>query len=177
MHSDFIDVQATRKPLFYHSLHFLWCMTQRSLHAVIKVYFRSMSCFAMIFHKGPACGAKVSHKCPSCTMWAWAKYHANSYWSEQDTLPIVFLISKQVIPYRTRGGTFCPGVSTPKIRSLIDSSNHIPWRSKPSPPFQIFAQTTASNLTTVNSHHDGFKTTTLALRHKSYSISQRMEDL
>jgi hypothetical protein len=43
------------------------------------------------------------------------------------TQPIVFLISKQAIPYRTHGGTCCPGVSTPKIRSIADSSmtNHI----------------------------------------------------
>jgi hypothetical protein len=46
---------------------------------------------------------------------------------EQDTLPIVFLISKEVIPYWTRGGTCCPGVSTPKIRSLADLSNHMSW--------------------------------------------------
>jgi hypothetical protein len=43
------------------------------------------------------------------------------------TQPIVFLISKQVVPYRTRGGTCCPVVSTPKIQTLADSSmtNHI----------------------------------------------------
>jgi hypothetical protein len=57
---------------------------------------------------------------------------------EQDTLPTISLISKQVIPYRTRGGTCYPRVSTPKTRSLADSSmtNHKPWRSQPSPPFQ-----------------------------------------
>jgi hypothetical protein len=33
-----------------------------------------------------------------------------------------FLISQQAIPYRTRGGTCYPGVSTPKIRSIADSS-------------------------------------------------------
>jgi hypothetical protein len=48
--------------------------------------------------------------------------------SEQDTLPTTSLISKQVIPYRTRGSTCCPGVSTPKTRSLLDLSmtNHKP---------------------------------------------------
>jgi hypothetical protein len=47
---------------------------------------------------------------------------------EQDTLPTISLISKQVIPYRTRGGTCYPRVSTPKTRSLADSSmtNHKP---------------------------------------------------
>jgi hypothetical protein len=46
---------------------------------------------------------------------------------EQGTLPITSLISKQVIPYRTRGDTYYPGVSTPKTRSLADLSmtNHI----------------------------------------------------
>jgi hypothetical protein len=40
----------------------------------------------------------------------------------QDILTRAFLISQQVIPYRTHGDTCCPGVSTPKIRSLADSS-------------------------------------------------------
>jgi hypothetical protein len=46
--------------------------------------------------------------------------------SDQGTLPIASLISKQVVPYWTRGGTYCLGVSTPKTRSLADSSmtNH-----------------------------------------------------
>jgi hypothetical protein len=59
---------------------------------------------------------------PSCTMLARVKSHANPHSSEQDTQPIVFPISKQAAPYQTRGGTCCPRVSTPKIRSLIDSS-------------------------------------------------------
>jgi hypothetical protein len=88
----------------------------------------------------PACSAKVFHtNVPSCTMWfrQFTKYvtktghkvwcHPHS--TEHDTQPIVFLISKQVVPYRTCGGTCCPGVSTPKIQSLVDSSmtNHISW--------------------------------------------------
>jgi hypothetical protein len=61
-----------------------------------------------------------------------------SHSSEQDTLPITSLTSKQAIPYRTRGDTSCPRVSTPKTQSLAASSmtNHKPWRSQPSPPFQ-----------------------------------------
>jgi hypothetical protein len=49
-----------------------------------------------------------------------------SHSSEQGTLPTASLISKQAIPYRTRGGTCCPGVSTPKTQSLAYSSmtNH-----------------------------------------------------
>jgi hypothetical protein len=46
--SDFIVDQVTRKPPFCHSLHFLWCMAQRSLHAVTNIYYRSMSCFATV---------------------------------------------------------------------------------------------------------------------------------
>jgi hypothetical protein len=80
--------------------------------------------------KDPTCSAKVSPaKAPSCTMWAWVKYHANPHSSEQDTLPIIFLISKQVVPYWIHDSTCSPRVSTPKIRSSADSSNHITWRS------------------------------------------------
>jgi hypothetical protein len=108
-------------------------MAQRSLHALTKVFYRSMLCFAIIsrvdtLYHGPACNVKVcqvdtSYHDPSCTMWAWVNYHAISHSSEQDTQHIVFQISKQVIPYRTRGGTCCPGVSTPKIWSLPDSGH------------------------------------------------------
>jgi hypothetical protein len=65
------------------------------------------------------------NKGPSCTMWAWVKYHANPHSFKQDTQHIVFLISKQDVPYRTRDDTYCPGVSTPNIWSVADSSNHI----------------------------------------------------
>jgi hypothetical protein len=61
-----------------------------------------------------------------------------SHSSKQGTLPIASLISKQAIPYRTCDSTYYPGVSSPKTRYLADSSmtNHKPWRSQPSPPFQ-----------------------------------------
>jgi hypothetical protein len=67
-------------------------------------------------------------KGPSCTMWfrRFTKYDtmsvANPHSTEQDTQPIAFLISKKAIPYQTCGGTCCLGVSTPKIRSLVDLS-------------------------------------------------------
>jgi hypothetical protein len=50
-----------------------------------------------------------------------------SHSSEQGTLPTASLITKQVVPYRTRGDTYCPGVSTRMTRSLADPSmtNHI----------------------------------------------------
>jgi hypothetical protein len=48
------------------------------------------------------------------------------YSFEQDTFSTASLISKQIVPYRTRGSTHCPGVSTPKSQSLADLSmtNH-----------------------------------------------------
>jgi hypothetical protein len=42
--------------------------------------------------------------------------------TEQDSQPITSLISKQAIPYQICGGTYCPGVSTSKTRSLADLS-------------------------------------------------------
>jgi hypothetical protein len=39
-----------------------------------------------------------------------------SHSCEQDKLPTTSLISKQAVPYRTRGGTCCLGVFTPKTR-------------------------------------------------------------
>jgi hypothetical protein len=59
--------------------------------------------------------------------------------TEQGTLPTTPLISKHAIPYRTRGDTSYPRVSTPKTWSLVDSSisttNHegrnLPHHSKP----------------------------------------------
>jgi hypothetical protein len=107
-------------------LHFLGCMAQRSLHVFTKIYYRSMSCFAMVlWTSGPHLQCKgFPHKCPLLHNVAqeghkvWCHFHS----TEHDTQPIVYLISKQVVPYRTRGGTCCPGVSTPKIQSLPDSS-------------------------------------------------------
>jgi hypothetical protein len=102
-----------------------------------------MSCFAMVSRQTvPACSTKVSRtNVPSCTMWfrQFTKYVTKTYhkvWchphsTEHDTQPIAYLISKQVIPYRARGGTCCHGVSTPMIWCLADSSmtNHITWRN------------------------------------------------
>jgi hypothetical protein len=97
----------------------------------------------------PASIAKVPNtNVPSCTMWfrQFTKYvtkNDHKVWchphlSEHDTQPIAYLISKQAIPYRTRGGTCCPVVSTPKIWSLVDWSMKIstPNGIQPSPPFQ-----------------------------------------
>jgi hypothetical protein len=109
-------------------------MAQRSLLAVTNVYYRSTLWFPE--QTVPACSAKVSHtNAPSCTMWfrQFTKYehkvwrHPHS--TEHDAQPIAYPMSKQGVPYRTHGGTCCPGTSSPKIRSLADSSmtNHITW--------------------------------------------------
>jgi hypothetical protein len=50
------------------------------------------------------------------------KVWCHSHSTEHDSQPIAFLISKQAVPYQTRGDTCCPGVSTSKTRSLVDSS-------------------------------------------------------
>jgi hypothetical protein len=125
---------VTRETSFLPSLHFLWCMAQRLLHVLTKFYYRSMPCFASNSPaKGPTCSAKDSlAKGPSYTMRlrqitkyvakSVTKYDANPHSTMQDTPSIVFLISKQVIPFRTCGGTCCPRVSTHKIRSSADSS-------------------------------------------------------
>jgi hypothetical protein len=65
MHSDFIIGQVTRETPFLPFLYYLWCMAQRSLHAITKIYYRSMSCFATVFqvdtqYHDPAYSAMVS---------------------------------------------------------------------------------------------------------------------
>jgi hypothetical protein len=95
--------------------------------------------------------------------------------AEQDSQPIASLISKQVVPYRTRGATCCPRMSTPKTQSLEDSSmtNHITWRNPTISTIPAHAQTTASILTTVNSHHDRWKANTL---NTNTSQTQHLKD-
>jgi hypothetical protein len=125
-------------------------MDQRSLHAITKVYYRSMSCLATVSRQtAPLAMLRFpAHNGPFCTMWFrqftqnvthtdhMDRSHPHS--TEHDTQPIAYLISKQVVPYRTCVGTYCPRVSTPMTWSLADSSmtNHKPWRSQSSPPFQ-----------------------------------------
>jgi hypothetical protein len=109
---------------------------------------------------------KIDHK-----VW----FHPHS--SEHDTQPIGYLTSKQAIPYRTRGSTCCPGVSTPKIQSLADSSikNHITWRNPTVSPFHP-----CSNHN-IDPHHGQITSQWmgdhLSQRQKPNSTSQRMERL
>jgi hypothetical protein len=84
--------------------------------------------------------------------------------AEQDSQPRASLISRQAVPYWTHGGTYCPGVSTPKTQSLVDSrmKNHITWQNPTVSTIPTHAQTMTSILTTVTSHHDGWKTESLS---------------
>jgi hypothetical protein len=116
-------------------------MTQRSLHVVTKVYYMSMSCFATFPDKwSPLVVLRfLAQSGPFCTMWSRQftknvtktdrKDRSHPHSTEHDTQSIAYLISKQVIPYRTHGGRSCHVVSTPRIRSLVDSSmtSHITW--------------------------------------------------
>jgi hypothetical protein len=113
-------------------------------------------------------GVDTRYHGPSCTMWAWAKSQAIFHSSEKDSLPIVFLISKQIVPYQTHGGTCCPGVSTPKIWSLADSSttchdgiNHLHHSNH--------CSNHSIDPHTVKSHLDRWETPSLTLRHKPNS--------
>jgi hypothetical protein len=121
------------KPPFCHSIHFLWCMAQISLHVVTKFYYGS---YAKLYQGSTQYHniAKVfwgSHDTmaplvPCESGWVTTP---TSHSSEQGTFPTTSLIIKQVVPYRTRDGTYYPGVSTPMTRSIADLSmtNHITW--------------------------------------------------
>jgi hypothetical protein len=160
-------------------------MAQRSLHAITKVYYRSMSCFATVsWQMAPLVVLRFpAHSGPFCTMWfrqftqnvikTIHKDRSHPHSIEHDTQPIAYLISKQGVPYRTCGVTCCLGVSTPKTQSLPDLSmtNHITWWIPTVSTIPNLSQTTASNLTTVTSHHDRWKTNTLNTPHKSNSTS------
>jgi hypothetical protein len=115
---------------------------------------------------------KVCHKV--CHMYD-TKNDANPHSTEQDTLPIAFLISKKATPYQTHGGTYYPRVSTPMIRSLADSSttchdgiNHLHHSNR--------CSNHSIDPHTAKPHLDGWKTK-LSQRHKTNSTSQGIEDL
>jgi hypothetical protein len=92
-----------------------------------------MSCFATVSPiRAPLIVLRFPlPRAPHAPCGSHAKHHALPHATEQDTLLIASLIRKQVIPYRTRGGTGCSGRSTPKNWSLAYSSgtNHITGRT------------------------------------------------
>jgi hypothetical protein len=116
-------------------------MAQRSLHVITKVYYGSYVKFcqgSMQYHSIAKVFRASRHTtAPLAPCEPGRVTTPNSHSSEQGTLSIASLISKQVVPYQTRGDTCCPGVSTPKSLSLVDLSmtNYKLWRLQPSPPF------------------------------------------
>jgi hypothetical protein len=138
-----------------------------------------MLCYSFPVTRVPTCSAKVSSWLePSCTLWI-RSLCVFPHTIEQDSHPTTSLISKQDVPYRTRGDTCCPRVSTPKTQSLADSSmtNRNTWWNPTVSTILNLAQTTSSNLTTVTSHHDGWKTNTLNTQLKPKLSIIKMEDL
>jgi hypothetical protein len=139
-----------------------------------------MLCYGFPVTRVPACSAKVFS-------WLEPLLHLVDqiiicifpHTTEQDSQPTTFLISKQVVPYRTCGSTCYPRVSTPMTRSLADSTitNHNTWRNPTVSTIPSHAQTTALNLTTVASHHNGCKTNILHTQQKSKLNIIKMEDL
>jgi hypothetical protein len=128
------------------------------------LYELVMLCYDFFWPRVPACSAKVSSYLESLLhLVDQIIFCVFPHTIEQDSQPTIALISKQVVPYWTRGGTCCLGVSTPQTRSLAYSSmtNHISWGIPSISTIPNLAQTTALNLTMVNSHHEGWKTNTL----------------
>jgi hypothetical protein len=146
-------------------------MAQRSLHVITKVYYGSYAklCEGSTQYHSVTNVSRGSRgtTAPLAPCEPGRVTTPNSHSSDHGTLPTASLIIKQVVPYRTHGGTYCLGVSTPMTRSLADSSMKVATF----PTIPNFAQTTTSHLTTVTSHHDRWKTNTLNTQHKSNSTS------
>jgi hypothetical protein len=72
-----------------------------------------MLCYSFPWPRVPASNAKVSSWLePLLHLVDKIMSYVFPHTTEQDSQPIVALISKQVIPYQTRGDTCCPGAST-----------------------------------------------------------------
>jgi hypothetical protein len=138
------DPNSTRcHPLVYYGSYAKLCQGSTQYHSIAKVSRGSHDTTAPLAPCEPG----------------WVST-PNSNSSEQGTVPTSSLISKQAVPYRTHGDTYCPGVSTPMTRSIADSSmtNHITWQIPSVSTIPNLAQTTVSNLTIVKSHLDGWET-------------------
>jgi hypothetical protein len=143
-----------------------------------------MLCYYFPVIRVPVYSAKVSSWLePLLHLVDQITFYVFSHTAEQDSQPTTSLISKQIVPYQTRNDACCPMMSTPKIRSLADSSITIynTRRNPTVPTIQNLVQTTALNLTTVTSHHDRWKFNTHTSQTqyhkdgKTYSITQDYE--
>jgi hypothetical protein len=182
MSSDFIASQATIKTSFlsFFTLSLVYgpeittCRYKGLPRELI------MLCYGFLMTQVPACSVKVSSWLkPLLHLVDQITFCIFPHTTEQDSQPTTSLISRQVIPYQTHGDTCCPGVSTPKTWSLADSSmtNHNTWRNPTVSTISNLAQTIASILTTITSHHDGWKTNTLNTQFKPKLNIIKMEDL
>jgi hypothetical protein len=88
-------------------------MAQKSLHVVTKVYYGSNAklCQGSMQYHSIANVSRGSHSttAPLAPCEPGQVTTSISYSFEQGTHPTTFLIIKQAIPYRTRGGAYCPG--------------------------------------------------------------------
>jgi hypothetical protein len=162
-------------------------MTQRSLHAVTKVHYRVRHALLLIpKQRAPLAVLRIPQQraplapCGSSRSQSMSQSLTKNYVyphsTEQDTQPIAFLISKQVIPYQTCGGTCCPWWSTPNIWSLADSSttchdgiNHLHHSNR--------CSNHSIHPHTVTSHLDRWKTTSLSQRHEPTQHHKGWKDL
>jgi hypothetical protein len=73
-----------------------------------------MLCYGFLATRVPTGSGKVS-SClkPFLHLVDHIMFYVFPHTTEQDSQAITSLISKQVVPYQTRGGTCCLGVSTP----------------------------------------------------------------
>jgi hypothetical protein len=90
----------------------------------------SMTYLAKVSPQRPLLHAKVFPQRPLLHHAVYRNNHTLHRTTEQGTLNKAILISQQVVPYQTHGGTVCPRWSTPKNRSLADSSKNHPQTMK-----------------------------------------------
>jgi hypothetical protein len=107
------------------------------------------------------CLAKVSPQRPLLHHAVYRYSHTLHRTTEQDTLPKAILIIQQAVPYQTHGGTVCLGWSTPKNRSLADSSKNHPQTMKVAtfPTISWPCSNPGIYQLWVHSHRIGWKTT------------------
>jgi hypothetical protein len=124
-------------PCLWSTITLPWCEVRRSLHAFTKV---SPGSYVLLCHRFPSIGYNRIPSGPFRSYYDFLILGTTEYPQtpltpcspvgiaipipliQRDKLTRAFLISQQPILYRTRGGTCYPGVSTPNIRSLVDSS-------------------------------------------------------
>jgi hypothetical protein len=138
-----------------------------------------MLCYRFPWPWVPSCNAKVSSWLkPLLHLVDQITFCVFSHTAEQDSQPIVALISKQAIPYRTHLDTYCPRGCTPKTQSLADSRmiNHFTWQIPTVCTIPTHAQTTTSILTrSTHISTDGRPTLSTLTQAKLNII--KMEDL